>query len=112
MNYQPGDRMLLIGSSGNYGRVLTLVVTQDQAVDFDFVACADADSNNYAVVTIGSQLWMADNLRTTKFSDGSSIPLVTDTTAWSTLATPGYCWYNNNESTYKIGLGGLYNFLP
>jgi uncharacterized protein (TIGR02145 family) len=84
--------------------------TQSQAVDFDFVACSDPDNNNYGVVTIGTQVWMADNLKTTKFSDASPIPLVTDNTAWSNLSTPGYCWYDNDESTNKDTYGALYNW--
>jgi uncharacterized protein (TIGR02145 family) len=73
-------------------------------------AIADIDGNYYNVVTIGTQTWMAGNLKTTKYSNGTSIPLVTDNTAWSILTTPGYCWYNNNEATYKATYGALYNW--
>jgi hypothetical protein len=53
----------------------------------------DIDGNVYNVIRIGTQLWMKENLKTTKYSDGSAIPLVTDYTAWRGLSTPGYCWY-------------------
>ena len=69
----------------------------------------DADGNVYTSVTIGTQTWMVENLKTTKYNDGADIPLVTDNTAWSNLTTPGYCWYNN-EIANKTPYGGLYNW--
>jgi len=60
-------------------------------------------------VVIGTQEWIVENLKTTKYNDGTSIPNVTNSTSWSTLSTPGYCSYNNttsNLSTY----GALYNW--
>ena len=70
----------------------------------------DTDGNVYQTVTIGTQVWMAENLKTTKYNDGSPIPLVTDSAAWVTLPTPGYCWYNNDAATYKSTYGALYNW--
>ena len=70
----------------------------------------DADGNVYHTVTIGTQTWTVENLRTTKYNDGTAIPLVTDVTAWGNLTTPGYCWYNNDASTYKTTYGALYNW--
>lgn len=69
----------------------------------------DYDGNVYQTVTIGTQTWMAENLKVTHYSDGSSIPNVTDNTAWGGLSTGAYCWYNNdiaNKNTY----GALYNW--
>ena len=71
----------------------------------------DIDGNVYNTVTIGSQVWMAENLKTTKYNDGTAIPLVTDSTSWSNLTTPGYCWYNNDEAGYKNVYGALYNWF-
>ncbi len=70
----------------------------------------DIDGNVYKTITIGTQTWMAENLKTTKYRNGDLIPNVTDGTAWSALATGAYCWYNNdvaNKATY----GGLYNWF-
>jgi len=54
---------------------------------------------------------MAANLKTTKFSNGESIPLVTNDAAWMAIRyEPAYCWYGNDESTYKNIFGALYNF--
>jgi uncharacterized protein (TIGR02145 family) len=72
---------------------------------------SDLDGNTYSTIVIGTQTWMAENLKTTKYKDGSSaIPLIADNTEWSNLVTPGYCWYNNDEATYKSTYGALYNW--
>jgi uncharacterized protein (TIGR02145 family) len=70
----------------------------------------DVDGNDYKTVTIGSQVWMVENLRTTKYNDGTSIPLVTDKLAWSNLKTPAYCWYDNEQSKYDSVYGVIYNW--
>ncbi|MBN2213137.1 MAG: fibrobacter succinogenes major paralogous domain-containing protein [Bacteroidales bacterium] len=70
----------------------------------------DIDGNIYNTVTIGKQVWMVENLRTTRYNDGTPIPLVTDNTEWSKLATSGYCWYENDEITYGETYGALYNW--
>lgn len=75
------------------------------------VTVTDVDGNVYHTVTIGTQVWMVENLKTTKYNDGTAIPLVTDGTAWSGLTTPAYCWYNNDEATYKNTYGALYNWF-
>ncbi len=71
----------------------------------------DADGNVYPTVTIGTQEWMAENLRTTKYKNGTSIPLVTSASAWNALSTPGFCWYNNDQPTYGETYGALYNWF-
>jgi uncharacterized protein (TIGR02145 family)/uncharacterized repeat protein (TIGR02543 family) len=71
----------------------------------------DTDGNVYATVTIGTQTWMAENLKTTRLNDGSAISLTTDGTAWAALSLPGFCWANNNDSAiYKDVYGALYNW--
>jgi uncharacterized protein (TIGR02145 family) len=70
---------------------------------------ADGDGNLYTYVVVNSQVWLTEDLKTTKYSDGSGVPLVTDNSAWAALAAPGYCWYNNdiaNKPTY----GAIYNW--
>lgn len=69
----------------------------------------DIDGNVYTTVIIGTQAWLVENLKTTKYNDGAAIPLVTDTSAWGALTTPGYCWYNNDIG-YKTPYGALYNW--
>ena len=70
----------------------------------------DEDGNNYGTVKIGTQVWMAENLKTTKYNDKTLIPLVTDNAAWAVLSTPAYCWYDNNIAN-KAVYGALYNMF-
>jgi uncharacterized protein (TIGR02145 family) len=70
----------------------------------------DIDGNTYKTVTIGTQTWMAENLKTTLYNDGSPIPLVTVETAWTNSSAPAFCWYNNDEAAYKKTFGALYNW--
>lgn len=70
----------------------------------------DIDNNTYKTIQIGTQTWMAENLKTTRYNDGSDIPHVTDSLEWLNLASPGYCWYKNDESTYEDVYGALYNW--
>jgi uncharacterized protein (TIGR02145 family)/uncharacterized repeat protein (TIGR02543 family) len=69
----------------------------------------DADGNIYTTVTIGNQIWLVENLKTTKYNDTTTIPPVTDSAAWAGLSSGGYCWYNN-ESANKSTYGALYNW--
>ena len=72
-------------------------------------AIVDIDENYYNIITIGTQVWITENLRTTKYTDNTNIPPVTDNTVWAALITPAYCWYNN-DLTYKDTYGALYNW--
>jgi uncharacterized protein (TIGR02145 family) len=78
----------------------------------------DIDGNPYCTVIIGTQTWMAENLKTTKYNDGTPIPKVTDAAEWGSLLvrnmddysiSGAYCWYNN-DSLYEKDYGKLYNF--
>jgi hypothetical protein len=70
---------------------------------------SDADGNTYATVAIGTQVWMKENLKSTKYNDGTSISLVTVASDWTALRTHGYCWYDNNVSYQNI-YGALYSW--
>jgi len=67
MQYNAGEVLLLKGFSGQNSRHITLIPTQSQTITFAFIECMDGDSNHYPVVEIGTQLWMAENLRTTRY---------------------------------------------
>ena len=110
MRYHEGDRLLFTGMSSNYTTIVTDVPTGNKTITFDFINCMDADSNYYPVVIIGTQTWMAKNLKTTKYNDNTAIPGVTNNTTWANSTFPAYCWYNNNGAAYKNLYGALYNW--
>ena len=68
----------------------------------------DIEGNVYNYIAIGSQLWMVENLKTTKFNDGTPIPIVSDQTTWRYTTTTGCCFYNNDAANKDI-YGVLYN---
>ncbi len=72
----------------------------------------DIDGNQYRVVRIGNQVWMAENLRVTKYPDGTPIPLVEEAGDWNSLdfISPAYCFYNNNVSNEANTYGALYTW--
>jgi uncharacterized protein (TIGR02145 family) len=72
---------------------------------------------NYPTIILGNgQEWMAHNLRTTQYNDGTSIPLVTDPNQWAansinSTTLPMMCWYDNDQATYTANdFGALYNW--
>jgi len=73
-------------------------------------AVKDIDGNTYQTVNIGTQTWMVENLKTTKYRTGESISNVTDVTLWSTATFGAWCDYNNDSSNGAI-YGKLYNWV-
>lgn len=68
---------------------------------------SDFEGNYYKTVSIGTQIWMAENLKSTKYNDNNDIPNITDNDQWTNLSSGAYCWYqNNNIESY----GALYNW--
>ena len=70
----------------------------------------DYDGNIYHTVTIGSQVWMVENLKTTHYRNGEQIPNITDNSEWGRFATGYYCNYNNDTNIVKT-YGRLYNYF-
>lgn len=89
--------------------VLMLGCKNDSALTEVPKKLKDIDGNAYKIVKIGNQVWMAENLKTTRLNDGTPIPLVPQKTDWSTRSTAGYCWYNNDQPTADT-YGALYNW--
>jgi uncharacterized protein (TIGR02145 family) len=97
----------------NYRVVATNSDTSGIAIKM--IVCADsvtdADGNVYQAVKIGNQVWMAENLRVTKYNDESTIPFDTSSATWYYATTPKFCYYNNTtnaDSNKKFG--ALYNW--
>jgi len=93
-------------SSGSDGETKNGYIT----VYLSVTTVSDIDGNVYKTIQIGTQTWMAENLKTTKYNDNTTIPPVADPTLWAGLYTPGYCWYDNDAATYKATYGALYNW--
>ena len=70
----------------------------------------DIDGNVYATIQIDEQRWMAENLKTTKYNDGTSIELITNNAAWENNTNGAYCWFDNDEAQYAETNGALYNW--
>ena len=103
-------RAYAINTAGTaYGNQLSFTTTQ---IPFNPGSVTDASGNIYPTVTIGTQVWMAENLRTTKYSDGTDIPVISDNAIWANdAAEPKTCWFNNNATTYTENkFGALYNW--
>ena len=103
-------RAYATNSSGtDYGNELSFTTTSSPVVVYGG-GVTDANGNTYQSVIIGTQEWMSENLRTTKYSDGTSIPNVTDGGEWSDLETGAWSHYENDSSQYEATYGKLYNW--
>jgi len=72
---------------------------------------SDIDGNSYKTIVIGTQTWMAENLRTTKYNDGNTMPNITNGTAWINDTLGAFCNYNNTTNADTINtFGRLYNW--
>lgn len=71
----------------------------------------DVDGNYYNTIKIGTQIWMAENLKATKYADGTAIPLVMGESNWDALVSTSkaYCWYNDDIANKAI-YGALYTW--
>lgn len=112
-SFSDGDRIKLTAVSGDYSTIIVDEPTSSKTYSFGLVACTDIDGNNYPVVYIDTQVWMAKNLRVTHYPNGAFIPNITDDTEWQDLdntnTDDAYCLYDNdvsNGSTY----GALYTY--
>ena len=111
MQYNAGDRLRYIGKSKYYYTVYVDVPASTKTVTFTFAKCTDFEKNQYKVVKIGSQIWMAENLKSTLYLDGSPIPFVNTNTAWDALTASdkAYCFYDDNVLN-KDTYGALYTW--
>lgn len=107
-NLQPGTEYfvrayVIFAKDTIYGRNVSFSTEE-------YPTITDFEGNTYNVIRIGNQTWMAENLRAVKYNDGKPIPMVTDESKWESLSTPAYCWYKNEEESYKQTYGTLYNW--
>lgn len=69
----------------------------------------DGDGNTYDTIVLGTQVWLTENLKTTKYNDGYPIPLAEEDESWTSTGRAAYCWYQNNPD-YKDTYGAIYNY--
>jgi uncharacterized protein (TIGR02145 family) len=97
------------GAGTAYGNELNFVTSSITPIifnpDLTYGSVLDIDGNTYKTIMIGTQVWMAENLRTTKYNDGTSIPYATDNSVIN-----GFSWYNHDAGSYKSTYGGLYTW--
>ena len=92
-------------------REISIFVIEEDIGNLQTGAVEDRDGNLYNTIKIGSQWWMAENLKTTHFSDGSEISLINSTSAWENLGffDKAFCYYNDSI-TYAVTWGVLYTW--
>ena len=71
----------------------------------------DIEGNVYGTVVIGAQVWMTENLKTSRYNDNSLIPNVTDNSVWLSLSSPAFCLYQNVDPEISRKYGALYNWF-
>ena len=108
MFYSSGDRLIYKGSSGNLTTIVADVPTNSKSIDFYFFECKDVDGNYYPIVKIGSQIWMAENLKTSKYRNNVAITDKTNLSSWEFLSSEAYSNYNSESHTAYYGK--LYNW--
>jgi uncharacterized protein (TIGR02145 family) len=91
------------------GDVVNVTFASTSAACGTITSVTDIDGNVYPVVEIGNQCWTKENLKTSKFADGSVIPNTTNNDTWANLTSPAWCNYENNAGNDAI-YGKLYNW--
>ncbi|MBN2772688.1 MAG: hypothetical protein JXR31_00470 [Prolixibacteraceae bacterium] len=110
MPYNIGDRLKFTGKSGDYQTIIMNTPHQNKILTFNFVECIDGSSLSYPVVQIGTQTWMAENLRAKKFNDHIDILSRNNMSYYfSTYYKPAFCIYNNSLYYYNR-YGALYDW--
>jgi len=106
-NTSADSRTATVTVSGEgIARYVTVV---QEGANIDPNILIDQDGNEYSVVKIGNQWWMAEDLRVTHYRNGDEIPDVTNNSSWNSKTTGATCSYNNNSNLAKI-YGRLYNW--
>ena len=105
----PANFAIFLGGKSCTITIAVDEVTQNPTIGKPGPNITDSEKNTYKTVFIGTQQWMAENLKVSKYSDGSTIPNITDNTEWQNNTT-GACAYYNNDVTNNAKYGKLYNW--
>lgn len=110
--YEIGDQLVYRAFAGKNTTIIVDSPKRNKEVNVQFVECVDIDGNHYAVVKIGTQTWMAENLRVTKYNNGDLISSMNSCESWKTLNQGAQCSFNNTQSVDTIiKYGRLYNWF-
>ena len=95
-------RVYAMNNSGTaYGNQITFTTSA--------TTLTDIDGNTYSTIQIGNQVWMSENLATTRYRNGDPIPYVVGNSEWGNLTTGAWSYYNHEEVNNAI-YGKLYNW--
>jgi uncharacterized protein (TIGR02145 family) len=81
----------------------------DNSTGFTTAGLVDIDGNAYRTVVIGTQTWMAENLKVTKYRNGDNITHITTNSDWVNDTDGAYGYYDDN-TTLRDTYGMLYNW--
>jgi len=112
MTYTAGDVLKYTAISGNNKTVMTDIPTVNKTVNFEFVECKDGDGTYYPVIKLGEQIWMGENMRTSKFLNGEQIPTsdtLNESLSWQ--IDPVYQWASNGEDANIETRGRVYTWF-
>jgi len=103
--------ILFISSNSLFSQQPNRNQTPTKIIDKEFSeSVSDIVGNSYRTIKIGTQVWMTENLKTTKYNNGIEIPNITTDSLWVNLNSGAFCWYNNDLS-FKNKYGALYNWF-
>jgi uncharacterized protein (TIGR02145 family) len=85
---------------------------EEPEIESQLGTISDYDGNTYSTIQLGDQWWMVNNLKTTRFADGTEIPLVESNASWEALGyeEKAYCYYNNSTNNEARIYGALYTW--
>lgn len=90
--------------------LILFIITISLSIQAIAQTVTDYDGNVYNTVTIGTQVWMKENLRVTHYRDGTPVPNVQNDSLWPTLTYGARCYYNNDSASYASVYGAMYNW--
>ncbi|MCU4175797.1 fibrobacter succinogenes major paralogous domain-containing protein [Carboxylicivirga sp. N1Y90] len=111
LSFSPDDHISYEIKSGDYITMIIECPAGDKTLTADMVECMDGDGNYYPVVKIGTQTWMAKNINTSKYMDGTEIPYIATTAEWGALpdanSGKGYGYFLEEEGDLY---GAIYTY--
>lgn len=91
------------------GAIINTDIDFCETVETEVGEVTDVEGNTYSTIVIGAQIWMAENLRVSKYNDNTAIQNVTDNYTWKYLTSGAWC-YNDNTINNNAIYGKLYNW--